>query len=94
MGIYIIVIHSPLQFQPILFKREIRLSLGTKEVSTGRLYVAKLDIEIDTLIHSIHLKLKQAKSPANLTKLLNVKSYLDADWDMVADITLRFYRER
>lgn len=59
----------PKQFEQIVVSRDVRLSLGTREVSTARLYVAKLDIEIDALIHDVYSKLQQAQSHTDIGQI-------------------------
>lgn len=59
----------PKQFEQIVVSRDIRVSLGTREVSTARLYVAKLDIEFQTLISEMHQTLAKAITHQDITNI-------------------------
>ncbi len=52
----------PQKLRPAFPYREIKISLGTQDIALARLYVAKLDIELQTLLDQSYEKLRGAGS--------------------------------
>lgn len=59
----------PRNLKPFIPFYEIKLSLGTSDLGQARLYVARLDIEVQRLIESVYKTLEKSPTPEGLEQI-------------------------
>ena len=59
----------PRNLHSILDTREIRISLGTQDTTLARLYVAKLDVEVENLLNQIYSSLENSSDTQDIDRI-------------------------